>query len=202
MIDVQGHSYDPVTCLSMHNSGLLLASGNLKQPSGVVNVWSMHDGSLVYTVIGDGGVYGNGLQWSNADQLIIAFANSKLVHVLNYTVDDYLNCKILARARCALLRKGVHGLKAAPFFITFIKNLPKILQSQYNMEIAFVQAGQQLMHSVYLKSLVSLALLMEVDSVICHPIEPFNMKTQAVILEFQWLENYALAIKMADSLVR
>lgn len=63
VMNCQGHSYNPVVSLSIDGSGTMLASGCLKGPTGVVNIWSLHDGSLVYTQTGSGGVDSNGMSF-------------------------------------------------------------------------------------------------------------------------------------------
>lgn len=55
MLHIQGHSYMPVTSLSIHKNGLFLASACQKGPSGVVNIWSLYDGTLLQTSTNTGG---------------------------------------------------------------------------------------------------------------------------------------------------
>lgn len=78
----QGHLFNSVTSMSIHNSGLVLASGCSTGTSGVVNIWSLFDGSLLNTHTGSGGV--DDLCWME-DQLGLAacFARSKVIQ-LNY----------------------------------------------------------------------------------------------------------------------
>lgn len=73
----QGHMFNSVTSMSIHESGLVLASGCSKGTSGVVNIWSLFDGSLLNTHTGSGGV--DDLCWME-DQLGLAvcFSRSKV----------------------------------------------------------------------------------------------------------------------------
>lgn len=199
----RGHSHNPVTSLSIHKSGLLLASGCLKGASGVVNVWSLHDGSLAHTTTGSGGVDTNGLTWVDDRLLALAFSRSNSISVLEYGPKNYYKTKALATARCALLKSGVRGLNASPTFKALIALLPKILLDQQSYEKMSVQTGAQLMHSCYLKSLAALAALLELDRIICYPIKPFNDKIHSEILpDYEWLHTFSVAAKMADGLVK
>lgn len=203
MMHSQGHSYNPVTSLSIHSSGLLLASGCLKGLSGVVNIWSLHDGSLVHTVTGSGGVDLNGLAWVEQSSLAMAFSRSNAISILEYVLNDYEKNKAFITARSALIKKGLRGLNSAPLFRSLILALPKLLIEQYNHEALSVQTGLQLMHSSYLKSLTALALLLELDKVICYPIRAFNNKVESeIISDFQWLHTYSMAVKMSDGLIK
>ncbi|KAJ8960520.1 hypothetical protein NQ318_013805 [Aromia moschata] len=204
VLNAQGHSYDSVTSLSIDGTGLLLASGCCKGPSGVVNVWSLHDGSLVYTATSNGGVNANGMAWMNAaNALAVAFSRSKSVCVLDYGTRDLAENLPLAAVRCALVKKGIRGLKNAPFFKAFVCYLPSILLEQYNAEKLAVQTGAHLMHSVYLKSLTSAAILLELDKVVCYKLRPFNDKVDSeVIPDYHWLHTFSLAAQMADSLIK
>ncbi|KAK9737174.1 HECT-domain (ubiquitin-transferase) [Popillia japonica] len=202
IMNVQGHSYDPVTCITFHPTGLLMATGSVRRPSGVTNIWSLHDGSLVHTVTGSGGIDVSGLCWVNEDALALAFTRSKSVQILSYGVADLIQNRTLTTARFSLLKKGIRGLKMAPFFKALILAFPKILKDQYENERLYVQTGQQLMHSVYLKSLSSLALLLNLDDVLCYPLLPFNNKTKELSAEYQWLQIFGGAARLADSLIK
>ncbi|XP_050295909.1 probable E3 ubiquitin-protein ligase HERC1 isoform X2 [Anthonomus grandis grandis] len=200
----QGHSYNAVTSLAIDSSGLLLASGCLKGPSGVVNIWSLHDGTLIYTCTGPGGVNTNGLKWIDFNgQLAVAFSRSKAVHLILYTVDDLTKNLPLATVRCALLKKGVRGIKNLPFFKHFATLLPKLLLDQYNCEKLHVSTGTQLMHSAYLKSLASLAIILDLDKVVCYKYTPFNdSKEIEIVQEYHWLHTFSLGAQMAESLLK
>ncbi|KAK9884642.1 hypothetical protein WA026_007479 [Henosepilachna vigintioctopunctata] len=197
----QGHSYNPVTTLSFDASGILLASGCSKGPSGVVNIWSLHNGTLVHSVTGSGGINNSGLDWIG-DKLVMAFSRTKSISVLDYSLDHLKNTCALSTARCALLKRGIKGFKNADLFKELILFLPKIILEQYNSEKMSVQIGVQLMHSSYLKSLTSLALLLEIDSVLCYPLSPFNNKNENIVPEYHWLYTFSLGSLMAESLIK
>lgn len=75
-----------------------------------MNIWSLSDGSLVYTTTGTGGVNTNGLKWiEGVDSLAIAFSRSKSINLLSYGVEDLKQNLPLATVRCALMKKGVRG---------------------------------------------------------------------------------------------
>lgn len=204
VINSQGHAYNSVTSISIDHTGLLLASGCLKGPTGVVNIWSLHDGSLVQTITGSGGINPCGICWLNTfNDLTIAFSRSKSICVVKYSLKDLSNNLPLAAVRCSLIRKGIRDLKSAPFFKLFIAVLPNILLEQYNNEKMAIQTGAHLMHTMYLKSLASLAILLELNKVVCYKLCPFNCKEQSdLIPEFLWLHTLTLATRMADSLIR
>lgn len=75
--------FNSVTSMSIHDSGLVLATGCSKGSSGVVNIWSLFDGSLLNTHTGSGGV--DDLCWME-DQLGLAvcFARSKVIITIYY----------------------------------------------------------------------------------------------------------------------
>ncbi|KAJ8985353.1 hypothetical protein NQ317_008384 [Molorchus minor] len=204
VLNAQGHSYNSVTSLCIDSTGLLLSSGCLKGPRGVVNIWSLHDGSLLYTSTNNGGVNSNGMHWLNTNgSLAIAYSRSKSICILNYGTKDLLDNIPLAAVRCALVKKGIRDLKNTPFFKMLIMLLPKMLLDQYNAEKMAVQTGVHLMHSVYLKSLTSIAILLELDKVVCYKMRPFNNKVDSeVIPDYHWLHTFSLATQMADSLIK
>ncbi|XP_076258464.1 putative E3 ubiquitin-protein ligase HERC1 isoform X2 [Rhynchophorus ferrugineus] len=204
MFSAQGHSYNAVTSLTVHPSGMFIASGCLKGPSGVVNIWSLCNGNLLYTTTGSGGVNANGLKWiDNVDYLVIAFSMTKCITVLPYSLEDMKENTPLAMVRCSLLKKGIRGFKKAPFFKGLIALLPKLLQDQYNTEKLSVSTGSQLMHSVYLKSLASLAIILNLDNVMCYKLLPFNDKDHVeIVSDYHWLHTFSLASQIAESLIK
>ncbi|KAF5301595.1 hypothetical protein FQR65_LT08900 [Abscondita terminalis] len=203
IMNSQGHTFNPVTNLSFHQSGLYLSSGSLKGSSGVVNIWSLHDGSLILTNTGCGGVDCNALTWLDEYSIAIAYSRSRFINVLECNMLEITINRPLTTARTALVKKGIIGLKTAPFFKTLILNLPDILHQQYNYEKVSVQNGTNLMNSVYLKSLASLSLLIDMDKILCYEIQPFNCKTSSdVIPEFQWLYSFSLTTQMAEGLIK
>ncbi|KAL3277276.1 hypothetical protein HHI36_012626 [Cryptolaemus montrouzieri] len=197
----QGHSYNAVTTLKFDNSGLLLASGCSKGPSGVVNIWSMHNGTLVHSATGSGGVNSYGLVWID-EKLIMAFSRTISISVLEFSLNHLRSTCALSTARCALMKHGIKSLKNADFFKELVLLLPNIILQQYNSEKMSVQIGVQLMHSAYLKSLASLALLLEIDGVLCYPLLPFNNKNDQVVPEYHWLYTFSVGALMAECLIK
>ncbi|XP_060527187.1 probable E3 ubiquitin-protein ligase HERC1 [Cylas formicarius] len=203
MFSARGHSYYAVSALSVSSDGLLLASGCLKGPGGVVNIWSLHSGALMYTMTGTGGVARDGLKWIDSNgSLAIAFSRAKAINFLTYGVDDLKRNLPLATARCAMTKRGVGGVKTAPFFKTLVALLPRMLAQQYHAEKLSVSTGSQLMHSVYLKSLASLAIVLELDKVACLDVKPFNDVYDGTVRECHWLRMFGVAARMADGLVK
>lgn len=204
LFSAQGHSYNGVTALCVDNSGLLLASACLKNPSGIVNIFSLHDGTLVYTTTGVGGVNVCGMQWIiTNDCLAIAFSKSKSICLLNYNINTLNKNIFLAGVRKTLLKKGIQNFKHAHFFKIFINYLPKILLNQYKTEKLAVQTGVHLMHSVFLKSLASLAVLLELDKYLCYKLHAPNNKGELdIISKYHWLHLFGVTTKMADGLIK
>ncbi|CAH0559022.1 unnamed protein product [Brassicogethes aeneus] len=203
-MNFQGHSYSPVVSLAIDNTGTLLASGCLKGPTGVVNIWCLQNGSLLYTLTGSGGINPNGMIWlKNNNALAIAFSRSKDISTLNYSKADATSNLPLAAVRSSLIRNRIKGFKSAQYFKILISILPKLLLEQYHSETRAVKTGCHLMHSVYLKSLASLALLLDLDKVICYKLNPFNNKSDSDTLpDYKWLHNFSLAAQIADSLIK
>lgn len=135
--------------------------------------------------------------------LVIAFSRSKDVSIVDYSLEDLTKNLPLAAARRALMRKGIWGFKEAPFFKTLVSILPTILLDQYNSEKLAVLTGSNLMHSMYLKSLTSLSLLLDLDKVICYKLKPFNNKHESDTLpDYHWLHTFSLATQIADGLIK
>lgn len=198
---LQGHAYMPVTSLTIHESGLFLASACQKGPSGIVNIWSLHDGSLLQTTTNAGGTDVNGLTWMDKS-LVICFSRSKAIKIVAYDVETYNKNKCLVAARCFLTKLNIHGLKNAPFFRLLLLNLAKILQAQYVYEKPYVQSGSQLMHSMHLKSLASLAVLLKLDRAICFGSGAFNDEdSRKADPEWQWLMAYSQAAGLSKRLI-
>ncbi|XP_045467504.1 probable E3 ubiquitin-protein ligase HERC1 isoform X2 [Harmonia axyridis] len=198
----QGHSYNPVTALAFNNSGLLLASGCSKEPTGVVNIWSMHNGTLVYSCLGKGGLNPKGIRWYG-NKLMSTFSRSEYVHITDFTMEHLKKISALSAARCALMKRGIRNFNNVQSFKQLICLLPTIILDQYNnREKMLVQTGYQLMHSAYLKSLASLAILLDIDSVLCYPLLPFNNKNDKFEPQYHWLYTFSVGAMMADSLIK
>jgi len=72
---LQGRLQQPVTCLAIQDNGVLLASGCSKG-TGIVNIWSLEDGTLLRTRTGAGGVHS--LAWVGNSGLAVCFGRSKV----------------------------------------------------------------------------------------------------------------------------
>lgn len=82
--------FNSVTSMSIHDGGLVLASGCSKGTSGVVNIWSLFDGSLLNTHTGSGGV--DDLCWMEDKLgLAVCFARSKVFKTVFNTYLTYIN---------------------------------------------------------------------------------------------------------------
>ncbi|XP_017786874.1 PREDICTED: probable E3 ubiquitin-protein ligase HERC1 isoform X2 [Nicrophorus vespilloides] len=195
LISKQGHFCESIASISVDRNGTFVATSSAKAPNGVVNVWSLPDGVLVYTL--KGGTDFNGLQWTSENKLCVAFNRSKDVHIFDYTCNDYYECRSLCMARTLLLENGVRDLQNATFFKSFVTQLPTMIADQHQAEKLQVQTGSQLMHSVYLKSLNSIALLLNLNRVICYNPTP----AREHILNTYWLENYARTVRISEYLV-
>ncbi|KAK5649906.1 hypothetical protein RI129_000935 [Pyrocoelia pectoralis] len=203
VMNSQAHSFNPITTLLVHPTGLFIASCSLKGHNGVMNIWSLHDGSLILTNSGSGGIDKNALVWLSDDILAVTYSRSKSISVIKCSFGELVKNHPLATVRTTLLKKGIEGLETAPCFKMLISYLPDVLHEQYNYEKLSVQTGTNLMNSVYLKSLASLSLLLELDKVLCYNLKPFNSKSKDdVILKYQWLHTFSLTTQMADSLIK
>ncbi|XP_068081364.1 probable E3 ubiquitin-protein ligase HERC1 [Anabrus simplex] len=200
MLCLQGHLYHPVTVLSIHRDGLLLATGCFKGPSGVVNIWSLQDGSLLQTQTGTGGV--QSLAWLGDMGLAVCFGRSKDVRIVHYTSKNFLKDRVLAAARSSLLKQGIPGLQSAPCLRTLFQVLPMLVQNQYMHEKPLVVSGEQLLHSDHLKCLAALVLTLELDRVLCYQAVPLNSEhARSVVSEWQWLQVFAMGVRTAEALV-
>ncbi|KAL0271708.1 UNVERIFIED_CONTAM: hypothetical protein PYX00_008714 [Menopon gallinae] len=188
---LQGHLYQPVSCLTIHCEGNLLASGCLKGPTGVVNIWSLQDGILMQTNTGTGGVHS--LSWLDDLGLAVCFSRSKDVLITHYTNTTYSKNRVLGATRCALMKQGIIGLHNAPCFRTLLQLLPTILLQQYNYEKSLLATGDQLMHSNVLKCLINLVLVLKLDGILCS-------STNGT--DWEWLRNVALIGDTAEALLR
>lgn len=200
VFQLQGHLYHPVTSLSVHRDGLLLASGSIKGPSGVVNIWSLQDGNLLQTNTGTGGVHS--LTWLGETGLAVCFGRSKDVRIVHYGMREMVQIRVLAGARASLLRQGVTGLHSARCLRALLQALPTLLQEQYQYEKPLVVSGEQLLHSCYLKCLAALVLVLRLDKVLCYqPVPPNHDEYFSVVPEWQWLQVFSVGVHTAEALV-
>lgn len=197
-----GHLGNAVSSLSIDSTGVLLASGSTGRPDGIVNIWSLSNGSLISSITGNGGTDAHCLFWLKNNRLAMAFMLSTSISLVHYVEDEFAFSKSYATARYSLMKKGIRGLRNAPFFQLFMMFIPKVLLDQYKVERLSVSTGAQLMHSTFLKALTALALLLELDQILCYPIKPFNSKCDEVIPEYQWLETYSKTVVIANNLIK
>ncbi|VVC31643.1 Hypothetical protein CINCED_3A017272 [Cinara cedri] len=194
----QGHLFNSVTSMSIHDSGLVLASGCSKGTSGVVNIWSLFDGSLLNTHTGSGGV--DDLCWME-DQLGLAvcFARSKDVTVIQFSADNLMHNRFESNARSALYRRGLHNVQ---YFRKFVNSLPELLQMQMNHEKHKVLMGDRLLYSDYLKGLIGIALEIWPDQTFCFPFVPPNCSHSIEFYEeWQWLQRLITVLNTAKALI-
>ncbi|XP_027837521.2 probable E3 ubiquitin-protein ligase HERC1 [Aphis gossypii] len=194
----QGHMFNSVTSMSIHDSGLVLATGCSKGSSGVVNIWSLFDGSLLNTHTGSGGV--DDLCWME-DQLGLAvcFARSKDVTVIQFCADNLTHNRFESNARSALYRRGLNDVQ---YFCKFVNSLPDLLQLQMNHEKHKVLMGDRLLYSDYLKGLIGIALEIWPDQTFCIPFVPPNTSHSIEFYEeWQWLQKLITVLNTAKALL-
>ncbi|KAK3097022.1 hypothetical protein FSP39_005665 [Pinctada imbricata] len=191
-----------VTCLVFSPNSLMLASGCTR---GWLNVWSLMDGCLLQTHMENGGV--SDMSWYADHGLAACFNRMKNVVILHYLPDMFHKHRALAMTRQSLIQRGIIALGHGQFLLSLLKQLPHIIQEQYQYEKPRVVSGHQLVHSVYLQSLSALAIGLNLDKVLCYSPEPphhiVDIEDQELLLpEWQWLLTYATLIRSADALVQ
>ncbi|XP_054287973.1 probable E3 ubiquitin-protein ligase HERC1 [Macrosteles quadrilineatus] len=197
---MQGHMYSPVTSLSIDKDGMLLASGCLKGMSGLVNIWSLQDASLLQTQTGPGGV--QSLCWVSDIGLAVCFIRSKDINIINYTLGTCGKDRVLAACRNSLLARGVTGLQSAPCLRSLLTVLPSVVLDLYRAERPSVVNGERLMYSDHIKCLVSLMLALRLDSVLCFKQAPPNsVDATALEPDWIWLHMLGVAAQTAKALV-
>lgn len=197
LLQLRGHQ-NPVTSLDVSLSGLMLASGCLKSNNGMVNIWSLQDGSLLQTVVGCGGVAS--LQWCGSSGLAICFTQSQNVMFVVASDEQFYSLRVVAMCRMRLQRWGMSGLHHAPCLRALLCHLPSLLISQYHHEKPLVVSGEQLVHSRYLQQLCSLALLLRLDTVLCTQPAPAHVAHPEPVVEWAWLDTLCTAVTTAESL--
>uniref|UniRef100_A0A0L8HTX3 HECT-type E3 ubiquitin transferase n=1 Tax=Octopus bimaculoides TaxID=37653 RepID=A0A0L8HTX3_OCTBM len=194
-----------VTSLSFSPNALMLATGCLK---GWLNIWSLKDGTLLQTYVGNGLV--RSCCWFEENSLTANFGHSKDVFIFHYfhPADVAYKNHVLAAARKALKMRGITGMCNTPCLKMLFLQLPTILQEQYLYEKPVTLSGEQLLHSQYLQNLAALTIGLELDNVLCfNSVPPHhwykNVKGRSyVAAEWEWLLNYSTAIKSATALHR
>ncbi|MPC18905.1 putative E3 ubiquitin-protein ligase HERC1 [Portunus trituberculatus] len=197
LLQLRGHQ-NSITALDVSLSGLMLASGCQKSNNGVVNVWSLQDGSLLQTVMGCGGVAS--LKWCGSAGLAICYTQSQNVTFVLMADEQFYSLRVVALCRMRLQRWGMSGLHQAPCLRALLCHLPSLLLSQYHHEKPLVISGEQLVHSRYLQQLCSLALLLRLDSVLCTQPAPVHVAQPEPVVEWSWLDTLCTAVATAESL--
>ncbi|XP_042891775.1 probable E3 ubiquitin-protein ligase HERC1 isoform X3 [Penaeus japonicus] len=196
-LQLRGHQ-SPVTSLAISTSGLMLATGCQKSMNGMVNVWSLQEGSLLQTLVGSGGI--NSLVWCGTSGLGICVSRSQNVVFATLSDDQFFKLRIPAFCRTRLHVWGMTGLHQAPCLRALLSHLPSLLLSQYQHEKPMVSSGEQLVHSRYLQQLCSLALLLRLDCILCTQPAPVHMARPESVVEWNWLETLCTAVSTAESL--
>ncbi|XP_073680135.1 probable E3 ubiquitin-protein ligase HERC1 [Garra rufa] len=197
-----------VKTLSFCPSGLALVSGGI---GGVLNIWSLRDGSILQTVVtGLGSVVC--ATWVPHVGVTACSGRSKDVLLIRCTPDWISQNHVLASCRSVLRSQGILGLNRAPCMAVFLERLPTLLQEQYSYEKSHVMAGDQLTHSGFLQSLASLAVGLFLDQLLCRqPRPPHHSGTGPVQdgapgsfcpSEWNWLSTYSTTVKSAEAFAR
>uniref|UniRef100_A0A1A8FK92 HECT-type E3 ubiquitin transferase n=1 Tax=Nothobranchius korthausae TaxID=1143690 RepID=A0A1A8FK92_9TELE len=187
-----------VKSLSFCSSGLALVSGGI---GGLLNIWSLQDGSVLQTVTGLGSVVST--TWIPNLGVAACFGRSKDVLLICCTPDWISQNHILASCRMALRSQAILGLNRAPCLAVFLERLPLLLQEQYSYERSHVSAGEQLVHSAFLQSLASLAVGLSLEKHLCcypHPPHHICSSDPPCLSEWSWLLNYATTVRSAEAI--
>ncbi|XP_016106101.1 probable E3 ubiquitin-protein ligase HERC1 [Sinocyclocheilus grahami] len=197
-----------VKTLSFCPSGLALVSGGI---GGVLNIWSLRDGSVLQTVVtGMGSVVC--ATWIPHIGVTACSRRSKDVLLIRCTPDWISQNHVLASCRSALRSQGILGLNRAPCMAVFLERLPTLLQEQYNYEKSHVMAGDQLTHSAFLQSLATLAMGLFLDQLLCCQSRPPHHSGTGpdqdvppgsfCPSEWNWLSIYSTTVKSAEAFAR
>ncbi|XP_065100040.1 probable E3 ubiquitin-protein ligase HERC1 isoform X2 [Paramisgurnus dabryanus] len=196
-----------VKTLSFCPSGLALVSGGI---GGVLNIWSLRDGSVLQTVVtGMGSVLCT--TWIPHIGVAACSGRSKDVLLIRCTPDWISQNHVLASCRSVFRSHGILGLNRAPCMAVFLERLPTLLQEQYSYEKSHVMAGDQLTHSAFLQSLAALAVGLFLDQLLCRqPKPPHHIVTgpdqdppgTSCPSEWNWLATYSTTVKSAEAFAR
>uniref|UniRef100_A0A8C4H0W8 HECT-type E3 ubiquitin transferase n=1 Tax=Dicentrarchus labrax TaxID=13489 RepID=A0A8C4H0W8_DICLA len=187
-----------VKSLSFCSSGLALVSGGI---GGLLNIWSLQDGSVSQTVTGLGSVVNT--SWIPNLGVAACFGRSKDVLLICCTPDWITQNHMLASCRMVLRSQNILGLNRAPCLAVFLERLPLLLQEQYNYERSHVAAGDQLVHSAFLQSLASLTVGLALEKHLCrYPRPPHHTSPDAHSCpsEWSWLATYATTVRSAEAI--
>ncbi|KAG7482607.1 putative E3 ubiquitin-protein ligase HERC1 isoform X5 [Solea senegalensis] len=205
VFQLKGH-ITPVRTLAFSPDGLALASGGV---GGLMNIWSLRDGSVLQTVVAGSGAIQN-IVWISDVGVAVCSNRSKDVLVVNCSKEFMVSNHVLATCRTALKKQGVVGLNMAPCMRAFLERLPVMLQEQYAYEKPHVVCGEQLVHSPYMQCLASLAVGLHLDQLMCRPPVPPHLRHcppesgTAIwsISEWAWLDCFSTTVKAAEALAR
>ncbi|CAH1255597.1 HERC1 [Branchiostoma lanceolatum] len=198
---LKGHQTS-IQHLAFHAHGMALATGCSR---GVVNLWSLQDGAITQTLMGQGTT--QGLVWAGEQALVAAFNKSKDVSLMYYSQDWFSHHTSLAAARMALRSQGIVGLHQAPCMKALLRRLPRILQEQYSYEKAHVVCGDQLVHSTFLQNFAAMAIGLQLEKVLCTTPCPPHLRSSVEegcrnVPEWTWLASFSSALKSAETLSR
>ncbi|XP_053334016.1 probable E3 ubiquitin-protein ligase HERC1 isoform X3 [Clarias gariepinus] len=189
-----------IKTLSFCPSGLALISGGI---GGLINVWSLRDGSVLQTVVtGLGSVVCT--TWIPTVGVAVCSGRSKDVLLIRCSPDWISQNHVLASCRTVLRSQGIRGLSRAPCMAVFLERLPLLLQDQYNYERSHVTAGDQLVHSSFLQSLSSLAVGLNLDQLLSQePVPPHHdPAVTSAHSEWSWLTTFSTTVKSAEAFAR
>ncbi|XP_022618571.1 probable E3 ubiquitin-protein ligase HERC1 [Seriola dumerili] len=187
-----------VKSLSFCSSGLTLVSGGI---GGLLNIWSLQDGSVLQTVTGLGSVVST--TWIPNLGVAACFGRSKDVLLICCTPDWITQNHVLSSCRMVLRSQNILGLNRAPCLAVFLERLPLLLQEQYNHERTHVAAGDQLVHSAFLQSLASLTVGLSLEKHLCRfPRPPHHASPDAHTCpsDWSWLATYATTVRSAEAI--
>ncbi|CAK6980322.1 probable E3 ubiquitin-protein ligase HERC1 isoform X7 [Scomber scombrus] len=205
VFQLKGH-ITPVRTLAFSPNGLALASGGV---GGLMNIWSLRDGSVIQTVVAGSGAIQN-IVWIPDVGVAVCSNRSKDVLVVNSSKEFMASNHVLATCRTALKKQGVVGLNMAPCMRAFLERLPVMLQEQYAYEKPHVVCGEQLVHSPYMQCLASLAVGLHLDQLLCRPPVPPLLRHCPLesgtavwsASEWAWLDCFSTTVKAAEALAR
>ncbi|XP_066501303.1 probable E3 ubiquitin-protein ligase HERC1 isoform X2 [Hoplias malabaricus] len=197
-----------IKTLSFCPSGLTLVSGGI---GGLLNVWSLRDGSVLQTVVtGLGSVVCS--TWIPYVGVTACSGRSKDVLLIRCSPEWISQNHVLASCRTVLRTQGILGLNRTPCMAVFLERLPALLQEQYNYEKSHVVAGDQLVHSCFLQSLASLAVGMSLDQLLSRqPVPPHHIGSStgsdvpsapSAQSEWGWLSTFSITVKSAEAFAR
>uniref|UniRef100_A0A665WLM9 HECT-type E3 ubiquitin transferase n=1 Tax=Echeneis naucrates TaxID=173247 RepID=A0A665WLM9_ECHNA len=187
-----------VKSLSFCSNGLTLVSGGI---GGLLNIWSLQDGSILQTVTGLGSVVST--TWIPNLGVAACFGRSKDVLLICCTPDWISQNHVLSSCRMVLRTQNILGLNRAPCLAVFLERLPLLLQEQYNHERSHVAAGDQLVHSAFLQSLASLTVGLSLEKHLCrfpHPPHHASPDAHTCPSEWSWLATYATTVRSAEAI--